>query len=208
MEFQELVEQFKPAEGSVIVTVAEDSDATYIVQKDLLINASKVFSKKLSGFFDQSSRANLELPNTDKTTFQIFLFWLRKERLPKEESGFRDMDCPDDEVETKEMLVRLWSFSNKIHVPKLQNAAMRFLLKAVPKLLPSADLMRLAVETTPEESPVVKALLAELAFDCYQGGGLDEAFAAVPGVWGHMVQLVQRSEQGEVPRSVKHLDPE
>ncbi|KAK5137777.1 hypothetical protein LTR08_007349 [Meristemomyces frigidus] len=115
-------------QGDYLISVKlEGSDKTFMMQKALLCDASEYFVAALNGSFREGVERTISLPGCSAETFELFLFWLLRNKLPH--------SAPDKPTEgtlardRQLLLSRLWSFGQICLIPKLQNDAMRALLE-------------------------------------------------------------------------------
>ncbi|KAF7187084.1 hypothetical protein HII31_11693 [Pseudocercospora fuligena] len=152
-----------------MIEIALEDGGNFSVQKAILRNASAYFEKALESHFKEGKDKRLRLPGCTTATFQIFLYWLCKAKLPDFDSYFRSVlastksneaECDDVQVQ----LVRLWAMADLWILPELQNAATRALniVLEVRCIAPAA--LKTALELLPSDALICKALLRDFAY--------------------------------------------
>lgn len=174
----------------------EESSKTFKVQAALLRNASPYFEKALAGGFMESKYKVLRLPGCDKATFELFLFWLCKQRMPEVGSAVASSSA------WQEVMVQLYAFADMCLIPELQNQAMTGFLNTLSCGVVDQPAVLYAFEHLDEDSIMRKAVVGEVVGDFLEGLITEYdvvAMADIPDFMAEFLRAVKDANKGPGP---------
>ncbi|KAI6847254.1 hypothetical protein KC332_g2466 [Hortaea werneckii] len=157
------------------------------------------FCERLMLEVDKNGSFHIQTRLNACEVFEIFLFWAAEKRLPC-------LDVPKDDItegdistadygcnDIVDILADLWLFAQSFSIPKLQNEAMRKLLKIFSKMIVGPVTLMLFCRLH-DESQLKTVLLLEVAHhlccDSYVSEDMD-AFAKLDGFLSSFAGLVR-----------------
>lgn len=200
-----------------LVTITlEGSQKCFKVSKAHLCHASDYFTKALDGKFREASDRTLCLPGCDEPTLRLFIGFMACNALPDfVKKAVDDKTLPTNQRVGKSrkvqtLLINLWSFADRHLIPRLQNLAMKALLKVLlrcPRVSGTSigpEIMQLAFEITGKGSIMCQMLVMEFLHDYKEGTvhvSVHDQFGDIPGFFASFVHaLEQFSNDGDPTR--------
>lgn len=186
-----LTEHLRATETDNLVTIKPESTTTiYRVSRVVLCEASDYFRKALEGDFEEGTTQELCLPDCDKTTVQLLLYFILNLELPVFDlSGFSisilDGFCA---------LVRLWVAADTFLMFRLQVYAMDRIYDVLKTCDVPVDGVELVFHLTAEASVLRSSILQEVLkatdYDSYTKEEI-ERLAAIPGFFYEFQKAVR-----------------
>ncbi|CAK4030955.1 unnamed protein product [Lecanosticta acicola] len=209
----EIIQHADAYKNDEMIKLSLDDGNKYTVQRAILCGLSDYLKKALTGGFMETGKKELKLPGCTTSDVEFLIYWVSHSKFPdfvKELSEMpgcmRPKPATDNDLRkqydafvqaAKDLqikLVRLWIAADMWLMPRLQNEAMRALLRVLDsddlnvKLSP--ETARVAWEETAEGSRM-RAMMMWEARVATNGGRLGtfysaaelDAFAAIPGLF-------------------------
>jgi hypothetical protein len=109
--------------------------ATYHVPEELLVEKSQFFQAACRNEWKEAKSRVVKLPDVDPASFNCYLLWVYRDRLPVRNEW--DLDCDgweDDALAVQSNLVKLWILADRLADSRLRNAIMDEMVTATDKL--------------------------------------------------------------------------
>lgn len=112
-----------------------DLTATYHVPEELLVEKSQFFQAACRNEWKEAKSRVVKLPDVDPASFNCYLLWIYRARLPVRNEW--DPDCDgwkSDALAVQSNLVKLWILADRLADARLRNAIMDEMVTATDKL--------------------------------------------------------------------------